>query len=142
MSIANILKNMARKIYSNDKKVGDLTQLTTAEKSNIVSAINALADDVGRRENLNTERVKQIAAQELAKITNGASAAFDTLAEIEAALGSGSSQIASLLTEIGLAKTKLEAVESNLTAVETFVGFDESETLDDVINRLMNTGGA
>lgn len=132
-TIANILKNMARKIYNNDKKVGDLTQLTTADKANIVAAINALAADIGGRENISAERVQQIAAQELAKITNGASAAMDTLAEIEAAFGSNSSQIASLLTEIGLAKAKLEALE-------TFVGFGEHETLHAEITRILNNG--
>lgn len=132
-TIANILKNMARKIYNNDKKVGDLTQLTTAEKANIVAAINALAADIGGRENISAERVRQIAAQELAKITNGASAAMDTLAEIEAAFGSNNSQIASLLTEIGLAKAKLEALE-------TFVGFGERETLPAEITRILDTG--
>lgn len=139
-TIANILKNMARKIYNNDKKVGDLTQLTTSDKTNIVAAINALATDIGGRENLDATRVEQIAKAELAKLTDGASAAFDTLAEIEAELGKGSGQLAALLTEIGLAKTELEKVKNDFNALKAYVGFDEKDTLEPEVTRLMNTG--
>lgn len=131
--IANILKTLARKIHANDVKVGDLSQLTTSQKNSIVAAINVLAADLGGRENIDAARVEQIAKAELAKLTDGASAAFDTLAEIEAELGKGSSQLAALLTEIGLAKTKLEAIE-------TFVGYGERETLPAEIASILNTG--
>lgn len=138
--IANILKTLARRIHENHTKLGDLTQLSTREKSNIVSAINVLATDLAGRENLDVARVEQIAKAELAKITNGASAAFDTLAEIETALKGGEGQVAALLIEIGLAKTKLETLETKFNALEEFVGFAEKETLEPEITRLMNTG--
>lgn len=138
--ITNILKTLARKIHANDKKVGDLTQLSTREKSNIVAAINALAADLGGRENISVQRVAEIAQAELAKLTDGASAAFDTLAEIEAAFKGNESQVASLLVEIGLAKTKAETLESELNAVKTYLGYDERETLPAEITRILNTG--
>lgn len=138
MSLSNILKNIARKIYQNDQKVGDLKKLTTAQKGNLVAAVNALASEVSSRENISAERVQQIAAAELAKITNGASAAFDTLAEIEAAFGANASQVAALLTEIGLVKTKNEALTAELAEVKAYIGWDERETLATEINRLMN----
>lgn len=138
--IANILKTLARKIHANDVKVGDLSQLTTSQKSSIVAAINALATDLGGRENISVQRVAEIAQAELAKLTDGASAAFDTLAEIEAAFKGNESQVASLLVEIGVAKAKAETLETELNAVKTYIGWDERETLQPEITRILNTG--
>ncbi len=140
MSLINAVKNIARRVYQNDQKVGDLTQLTTTQKNNIVAAINTLAADIGSRENISAERVQQIAAAELAKITNGASAAFDTLKEIEDKITSGDSQIAALLTEIGVAKAKAENAENELAALKAYVGYDERATIETEVTRLMNTG--
>lgn len=138
--IANILKRLARRIHENQTKLGDLTQLSTREKSNIVAAINALATDLGGRENISVQRVAEIAQAELAKLTDGASAAFDTLAEIESAFKGNESQVANLLVEIGVAKTKAETLETELNAVKAYVGYDERETLQAEITRLLNTG--
>lgn len=138
MSLRNIFINMASHIYNNTKKIGDLTKLTTAQKTSIVAAINELSADLAGRENIDAVRVEQIAKAELAKLTNGASAAFDTLAEIEAAFGANASQVAALLTEIGLVKTKNEALTAELAEVKAYIGWDERETLATEINRLMN----
>lgn len=140
MNLINAIKNIARRVHQNDQKVGDLTQLTTAQKGSIVAAINAMAADIGSRENISAERVQQIAAAELAKITNGASAAMDTLAEIEAAFGKNASQVATLLTEIGVAKAKNEELSAELAALKTYVGYDQRETIEAEVTRLMNTG--
>lgn len=131
---------LAARIHANDQKVGDLSQLTTDEKSNLVAAINGLAGELAGRENINTARVEQIIADELNKLTNGASAAFDTLAEIEAEFGKSGSQVASLLAKIGVLEAKLEAYENKLNNLETFVGLAEKDTLESEITRLMNTG--
>lgn len=138
--IANILKTLARKIHANDVKVGDLAQLNTSEKTNIVAAINALATDLGGRENISAARVAEIAQAELAKLTDGASAAFDTLAEIEAAFKGNESQVASLLVEIGVAKAKAETLETELNALKAYVGYDQRETLQAEITRILNNG--
>lgn len=138
--IEKCLKMLAARIHTNNKKVGDLSQLTIAEKSNLVAAINALAADLGGRENINTARVEQIITDELNKLTNGASAAFDTLAEIEAEFGKSGSQVAALLAKVGLLEAKLESTESELNAVKTYVGYEQRETLATDITRILNTG--
>lgn len=140
MSLINAVKNIARRVYANDKKVGDLAQLATRDKSSIIAAINALATDLGGRENISVQRVAEIAQAELAKLTDGASAAFDTLAEIESAFKSNESQVASLLVEIGVAKNKAETLETELNAVKTYVGYEQRETLQAEITRILNTG--
>ena len=140
MSLINAVKNIARRVYNNDRKVGDLGSLNTADKSSIVQAINELASRMAGQNNLSETRVQQIAAEELAKITNGASAAMDTLAEVEAALNNGSSQVAQLLVEIGAAKTKNEQLQSEINTLKTYTGSAESETLEAETTRLMNTG--
>lgn len=138
--IDKCLKILATCIHKNDQKVGDLSQLSIAEKSNLVAAINALAADLGGRENINTARVEQIITDELNKLTNGASAAFDTLAEIEAEFGKSGSQVAALLAKVGLLEAKLESTESELNAVKTYVGYEQRETLATDITRILNTG--
>lgn len=134
------LKSIARRVYTNEKKVGNLAELATSEKGSIVAAINALATDLGGRENISASRVAEIAQAELAKLTDGASAAFDTLAEIEAAFKGNESQVANLLVEIGVAKTKAETLETELNAVKTYIGWDERETLQLEITRILNAG--
>lgn len=138
--IDKCLKMLAARIHTNDQKVGDLSQLTTDEKSSLVAAINGLAGELASRENINAARVAEIAKAELAKLTDGASAAFDTLAEIEAAFKGNESQVANLLVEIGVAKTKAETLESELNAVKTYVGYDQRETLQAEVTRILNTG--
>lgn len=138
--IDKCLKILATRIHKNDQKVGDLSQLSIAEKSNLVAAINALASELAGRENINTARVEQIIANELNKLTNGASAAFDTLAEIEAEFGKSGSQVAALLAKVGLLEAKLESTESELNAVKTYVGYEQRETLATDITRILNTG--
>lgn len=138
--IDKCLKMLATRIHTNDKKVGDLSQLTIAEKSNLVAAINALAADLSGRENINTARVEQIIADELNKLTNGASAAFDTLAEIEAEFGKSSSQVAALLAKVGLLEAKLEEAESKLNDLETFVGLAQRDTLTTELTHILNNG--
>lgn len=140
MSLINAVKNIARRVYANDKKVGDLAELATSEKGSIVAAINALATDLGGRENISAARVAEIAKAELAKLTDGASAAFDTLAEIESAFKGNESQVASLLVEIGVAKAKAETLETELNAVKTHVGYEQRETLQAEITRILNNG--
>lgn len=138
--IDKCLKMLAARIHANDQKVGDLSQLTTDEKSSLVVAINGLAGELAGRENINTARVEQIIADELNKLTNGASAAFDTLAEIEAEFGKSGSQVAVLLAKVGVLEAKLEAAESRFNELEAFVGFAERETLPAEITRILNAG--
>lgn len=138
--IDKCLKMLAARIHTNDQKVGDLSQLTTDEKSSLVAAINGLAGELAGRENINAARVEQIIAEELNKLTNGASAAFDTLAEIEAEFGKSGSQVAALLAKVGLLEAKLESVEGELIAVKNYVGYDQRETLQAEVTRILNTG--
>ena len=140
MNLLNAIKNIARRVYQNDKKVGDLTQLTTSQKTSIVAAINALVTDVASRENISETRARQIATEELAKLTDGASAAFDTLKEIEDKITSGDSQVVTLLAEIGVAKAKNETLSTELEALKSYVGFAQQNTIETEITRLMNAG--
>lgn len=138
--IDKCLKMLAARIHTNDQKVGDLSQLTTDEKSSLVAAINGLAGELASRENINAARVEQIIAEELNKLTNGASAAFDTLAEIEAEFGKSGSQVAALLVKVGLLEAKLESAESKLNDLEAFIGFGQRDTLQAEITRILNNG--
>lgn len=98
-------------------KQGDLTALSTAAKSNIVVAINELhglvaagltIDDIASTgaTDVAWSADKIIATIELAKatvidsLTNGASAALDTLSELASALGDDPNFAANIATEI------------------------------------------
>lgn len=140
MNLINAMKNIARRVYQNDQKVGDLKKLTTTQKTSIVVAINALVTDLAARENVSEERVNQIISAKISELTNGASDTYDTFKELEEKIKADGSTVATLLTEIGVAKAKNEALSTELAALKAYVGYEQRETIEAEITRLMNTG--
>jgi len=95
--------------------VGDLSALTTIDKTNLVSAINeqvtalsqidlsALINDAGTAIS-STWSSNKISAELLAlkqQILNGAPEAYNTLQEIAAALAANDAELSNLLTDLG-----------------------------------------
>lgn len=90
---------------------GDLTSLSTTDKSSIIAAINELEDaissiiDDGSAASLDTTYSAAKIEDRLAEFRNGilggASAAYDTLIELQNFLQTDASQIAGLLTAVG-----------------------------------------
>lgn len=140
MSLINAIKITARAIFDIKQKIGELNNLNTAEKTNLTTAINELEQRINAKSDVNPENVREIVNVEIAKLTNGASAAMDTLAEIEAAFNNKDSQIAGLLNEIGLAKAKNTELENELAAIKAYIGWSERETLEAKINQLIDNG--
>lgn len=110
-------------------KQGDLTALNTTSKTSLVSAINELVvalgnagaqinDAVGNGNTTYTWSADKIfdsieAAKVAVKsdLTNGASAALDTLSELAAALGNDANFAATIATALGL-RVRADAVQT------------------------------
>ena len=98
-------KRLALGIYRLRQLVGELSQLNVKNKTTLVAAINEVLASVGSA-GVSEERVNTLISAKLAEITGGASAAYDTLKEIEDLMKQGDTTAASILSEIAALKQK------------------------------------
>lgn len=120
MSLQIVLQNLAPRIATECKALrtmvsgnaADLSSLTTTAKGNLVLAINEVKALAGAAANINdattavastwsSQKINDYVAMQVAGILGGASAAYDTLQEIQLALQSDDSDIASIMTALG-----------------------------------------
>lgn len=123
-------KRLALGIYSLRQLLGDLSQLNVQNKTTLVAAINEVLASVGSA-GVSEERVNTLISAKLAEITGGASAAYDTLKEIEDLMKQGDTTAASILSEIAALKQK---DQDFTTALSLDSGWPAK------VDRLMTTG--
>ena len=111
-------------------KIGDLTSLTTASKSSVVSAINELVDSIGGAgASINdttasttavysSQHVTDLIAAAKSQIIDGAPAALDTLSELATALGDDPNAVATLTTAVGN-RVRFDAAQSLTSTQKT-----------------------
>jgi hypothetical protein len=109
--VKDALTDVSTELNLAASKRGDLTSLTTAAKTNLVVAINEVNSAIAAASGINDAQTgtgttwssQKIVDEVLAaknEILGGASAAFDTLLEIQTAIESNDGEIGSLLTAI------------------------------------------
>lgn len=136
-NLDDILLEIARAVNANGVKVGDLSNLNTSQKNDIVSAINALVADIASRENITTESVQRIVRDGLAEFTDGASDAYNTFKEIEDSLTDKDNTINNLMKLIGKVERENAALKEENAALKTFVGYEQRETLRTQVMQLL-----
>jgi hypothetical protein len=123
---------------------GSLPALTTTNKTSLVSAINevkaafdaagtpiddALASSLVKTYSI--DKIKQLIAQVKAEILGGASAAYDTLLEIQSALQGDDTDISTLLTAVGN-RIRFDAAQTltagQITQAAANMGLGEPDT--------------
>lgn len=107
-------KRLALGIYNLQKSVGTLTSLGTADKTSLVAAINELKAGMSSA-GVSETKVQELITAELAKITGGASSAYDTLKEIEDLMKKSDTAAAAVLSEIAALKAKDQEFTTALT---------------------------
>lgn len=93
---------------------GNLTNLSTSDTSSLVNAINEIFNSVGdayeiddaalgtnASKTYSAQKIMQLLAQTRSDLLGGASSAFDTLKELQDAIGSDGTAISGLLTAVG-----------------------------------------
>lgn len=123
-------KRLALGIYRLHQLLGELSQLNVQNKTTLVAAINEVLASVGSA-GVSEERVNTLISGKLAEITGGASAAYDTLKEIEDLMKKGDTTAASILSEIAALKQK---DQDFTTALTLDAGWPAK------VDRLMTTG--
>lgn len=103
MSLETRLIALAQQIAADVKNLrttrGDLTALNTTEKTSLVGAINELVALGG---GVSSQDVTDAVNGLRTELLGGASTAFDTFAELQAALGADGDFAASVATSLGL----------------------------------------
>ena len=134
MSLQITLQNLATRIATECKSLRTLingnatglTALTTTDKTNLVSALNevralaaaagAVADgSTSTTTSWSSQKVTNYVAAQVAGVLGGASAAYDTLQEIQAFLQADDTAIAGILTSLGL-RLRFDAAQTLTTA--------------------------
>ena len=123
-------KRLALGVYRLRQLLGDLSQLNVQNKTTLVAAINEVLASVGSA-GVSEARVNTLISGKLAEITGGASAAYDTLKEIEDLMKQGDTTAASILAEIAALKQK---DQDFTTALTLDAGWPAK------VDRLMTTG--
>lgn len=142
MSLVNQVQLLAQRIAAEcvdirtqiTETTGDLTALTTSDKTNLVSAVNELKtlidqidatdiiDDttVGTDTTFSSQKITDDINTAIAGLVDGAPGALDTLAELAAALGDNENAIATITN--GLAnRLRIDALQT-LTAEQKAFG--------------------
>lgn len=142
MSLVNQVQLLAQRIAAEcvdirtqiTETTGDLTALTTSDKTNLVSAVNELKtlidqidatdiiDDtaVGTDTTFSSQKITDDINTAIAALVDGAPGALDTLAELAAALGDNENTIATITN--GLAnRLRIDALQT-LTAEQKAFG--------------------
>ena len=123
-------KRLAMGIYRMGQSIGKLSELSTSNKGSLVQAINEALSSAGAA-GLSEERARELITAELAKISGGASEAFDTLKELEDAISRGSSSVSAILAEIAALKQKDQQIDQALVV---------SSQLPDIVDNIMLSG--
>ncbi len=113
-NVTNGLNALATAIKTNRVNTGTLASLTTTAKSDLVSAINEVKAAVSGAAGINdsaasssttatysANKITSLISSATSNILNGASAAYDTLGEIQAILQADDASIATILTALG-----------------------------------------
>lgn len=150
MSLQITLQNLATRIATECKSLrtlvngnaAGLSALTTTDKTNLVSALNevralaaaagAVADgSTSSTTSWSSQKVTTYVAAQVATVLGGASAAYDTLQEIQAFLQADDTAIAGILTSLGL-RLRFDAAQVLTTAQQlqgcTNIGVGDPET--------------
>ena len=114
-------EKLALAIYNTNKKIGNLSELPTSVKTNIIDAIKELHDNIATAMSggLSRSDAVSIAQAEISKLLDGASSSYDTLKEIEDSLKQNDTAAAAVLTEIGALKNKDTELNNRIQQVET-----------------------
>lgn len=126
MSLVTQISNLVTRVGTEFKtvygKVGSLASLSTTAKSDLVSAINELQDEITSLTQINdtassgsstysSSKILELLASLKSDILGGASSAYDTLKELADLLQNDQSGIAALTTAIGN-KVDFEAAQT------------------------------
>jgi hypothetical protein len=142
--ITDLATAIGGKIKTLTTSIGTLSGLTTTNKTSLVAAINEVKSTAGVQINdatasgtqtYSSTKIQQVAdASALAvknQLLNGASSAFDTLQEVEAALSNNSSAASNLTTAVGN-RVRFDAAQSlsaiQITQVGNNIGIGEPDT--------------
>jgi len=126
-SLTSCVQRIASEFQTTYSLTGSLSNLSTTTKSNLVAAINEVVTQIGTvQSNLSSDLTNRLATLKN-DILGGASAAYDTLKEIQTFLEQNDSQVAALLNAIGnrvrfdmaqsLTDTQKQTARSNIGAV-------------------------
>lgn len=141
MSLVTQINNLATAVGTKVKdlytKVGTLTSLTTTAKTDLVSAINevkALASSsagatisdssASTTTAFSSQKVTDLLASQKAAILGGASAAYDTLQELQTEIAGNQSGVASMVSDIG---TKV-----SYTVAQSLTGVQQTQALNNI----------
>ncbi|WP_347252877.1 hypothetical protein [Dokdonella sp.] len=147
--IESLVIRVAQEFIDVRAKTGNLAQLATTEKSNLVAAINELKDAVTATSGIDdgqiststtysSNKIVDLLDTLKAEILGGADAAYDTLLEIQELLTSGSTGLDALLAAVNnrvrfdaaqaLTSEEQAQVRSNIGAIaSTDVGDPETD---------------
>ncbi|PWK27034.1 hypothetical protein LV89_01846 [Arcicella aurantiaca] len=139
-ALATAIGGKIKQLFQNQ---GNLSALVTTEKTNLVGAINEVAnattliDDVtpSASKTYSSNKIQSVVSAAATATKNellgGASSAFDTLQEIESRLGSDNNSIGSLLTAVGF-RVRFDAPQTltaaQITQVNANLGIGEPNT--------------
>ena len=126
-SLTSCVQRIASEFQTTYSLTGSLSNLSTTTKSNLVAAINEVVTQIGTvQSNLSSDLTNRLATLKN-DILGGASAAYDTLKEIQTFLEQNDSQVNALLSAIGnrvrfdmaqsLTDTQKQTARSNIGAV-------------------------
>lgn len=128
--IKSSLKKVAVAVFQLKNQQGELNELHTTNKTSLVNAINELASRPIAESGIDAQQVTQLIDTRFNALTNGASAAMDTLGEIETAINTGKDSVAAILSQISTLKTTLATQATDLAQLQTALSIEATEEID------------